>query len=90
MAVIEEQLIPTDTSFKMSSKVTAICFVSKRNILTSLSDAWNIPSDLSFNLRAKISTNPFCTINSDWQLNVIYTVGIFKISSVVVGIFKEN
>ena len=33
----------------------------------------------------KTSTNPFCTINSDWQLNVIKAVGI-----VVVEIFQQT
>ena len=33
----------------------------------------------------KTSTNPFCTINSDWQLNVTKAVGIM-----VVGIFQQT
>ena len=53
----------------------AYYFVCNRNILTSLSDGWNIPKYLNYNIGAYISTDPY-TINSDLQVNIIYTVGL--------------
>ena len=39
-------------------------------------------------LRLRTSTDPFCTLQSDLQLNVIWAVGIFYLASVVVGVFR--
>ena len=39
-------------------------------------------------LRLRTSTDPFCTLQYDLQLNVIWAAGIFYLASVVVGIFR--
>ena len=50
----------------------------------------NIPSNLNWNLEATISTDQFCTTNSDLQRDVVKAVGTFQLALVGVGIFQVN